>query len=1302
MGRTTEGDCEKTQVDTNAQHTTLLNKFETMLLAVNPATAYHVVGSVRGRDVRFMLDTGAAISLISDQTWHSINSGKTSLANWDGHKLVGIEGSAIPILGVAQNLSINFAGIEVSGGFIVASALNSEAILGLDFLERNQCCINTEQKVLHLKGRALRLTRDTNSTGAPGSKEAKAVILQEQVVLPPHSVMEVVARVEVSTVNCDCVLLVEDLSRQSNSVVVASALVTPRRNDKIASIPVRLLNTSVDSIVLRKGTTVANASTLEQSTLVASTAEIQTEDEPQLEVTSKQQELLWGLVENSGDTLDQQQKHHLFNLLLGHADVFALSDDQMGRTKQLKHKINTGDHQPIRQQARRIPPCKREEVHQLLQDMLARRVIQPSTSPWASPVVLVKKKDGSTRFCIDYRKVNAITHKDAYPLPRIDDTLDTLSGAQWFSTVDLLSGYWQVEVAEEDKPKTAFATREGLYEFNVMPFGLCNAPATFQRLMDLVLAGVQWTQCLVYLDDVIIIGRDFEEHLQNLSTVLQKLREAGLRLKPSKCSFCQESVSYLGHIVSREGVSTDPEKTAKVTRWPTPTSVQEVQQFLGLASYYRRFVRNFAEIAKPLHRLTERGREFVWTLECETAFATLKNRLSSAPILSFPDFSKPFLLDTDASQEGIGAVLSQISDGNEHVIAYASRTLSKAERKYSVTRKELLAVVTFTNHFRPYLLGQNFALRTDHSSLTWLHNFKEPEGQLARWIEKLQEYDFTIFHRPGKQHQNADALSRRPDEQLSQNCNSGDLEPQLQVSVTALSGEPVAAAECGYLRKEQLEDETIGLILKAKETQQKPDARLLKAKPREAQQLSQLWDQLVVHEGILYRRFEEGSGKGSHLQLVIPRCLREEVLEEAHAGTVSCHLGEDKTLARVKEKFFWPGYSSAVKEWCKTCVNCATRKAPTHKRRYPLQNILTGYPMQMVATDIMGPFPITTHGNKYILVASDYFTRWVEAYAIPNQEATTVAGKLVNNMFCHFGLPEQLHSDMGAQFESRVVKEMCNMLHINKTHTTPYHPQSDGLVERANRTIQNMLTTATNGQAGDWEDCLPKVCLAYNTSKHTSTGYTPFYLMFGRQPNMPLDIIYGVAPSHTEEHCQYVANLRKTMELAYYLARENVQTAAHRQKENYDLKVHGDKFTPGQLVWLCNPVVPKGHSRKLLTPWVGPYKVIKCLSDAVYRIQDTRANRRRQVVHFDRLKPCHQNIRIQAKANTPQQQTSTDGTPIQSSRPPPPGTMLQLVEDNDDAETQGEMNLPNLPVSQEQRRYPLRSSRRRPVRYGED
>ena len=556
----------------------------------------------------------------------------------------------------------------------------------------------------------------------------------------------------------------------------------------------------------------------------------------------------------------------------------------------------------------------------------------------------------------------------------------------------------------------------------------------------------------------------------------------------------------------------------------------------------------------------------------------------------------------------------------------------------------------------------------------------------------MQEYNFTIIHRQGKQHQNADALSRRPEDQ--ENSNSDCLEPQFQVSVTALAGERTTT-----VRKKQLEDDIVGPILKALEIQNKPDLQTLKGGPRETYQLAQLWDQLVLKEGILYRQFEEDNGRNSHLQLVVPRCLREEVLEESHAGSMGGHLGEDKTLARVREKFFWPGYSSAVKEWCKTCANCATRKAPPQKRRVPLQKVLTGYPMQMVATDIMGPFPISSNGNKYILVASDYFTRWVEAYAIPNQEALTVARKLVDNMFCHFGLPEQLHSDMGAQFESRVVKEMCNLLHIRKTHTTPYHPQGDGLVERLNRTIQTMLTTTITSQAEDWESCLPKVCLAYNTSKHVATGYTPFFLMFGRQPHMPLDIIYGVPPDYTQEHCEYATKLRKTMETAYHLARENMQTAAIRQKEHYDLKVHGDKFIPGQLVWLCNPVVPKGNSKKLLAPWVGPYKVIKCLSDTVYRIQDTRVSRRRQVVHFDRLKPCHQEVRVQQKAEHSQKQVNSPDPPVQSSGLTPPGTILKLVED--DIRSQEVTSMPNI-SNQAPRRYPQRSNRQRPARYTDD
>ena len=377
---------------------------------------------------------------------------------------------------------------------------------------------------------------------------------------------------------------------------------------------------------------------------------------------------------------------------------------------------------------------------------------------------------------MDYRKINSITRKDAYPLPRIVDTIEALNGSQWFSTLDLLWGYWQVKMSEEDRAKTAFSTHEGLYEFKVMPFGLCNVPAAFQRLMDLVLSGIQWSSCLVYIDDIVIVGKTVQNHLDNLQLVLDRIKRAGLRLKPSKCHLFQKEILYLGHRITRDGVATDPGKIDAVRKWAVPRTVQEVQRFLGLVGYYRKFVSNSAATAKPLYRLTERGRKFNWTTECKAAFLELKPRLVSAPILAFPDFTKMFILDTDASQSGVDAVLSRLHDGQERVVAYASRVLSKAERQYSITRKELLAVVTFAKHFRHYLLGRHFVVRTDHSSLQWLYNFKEPEGQTARWLESLQEFDFEVIHRSGWNHSNADALSRchttGEDEVKSYNVNA--------------------------------------------------------------------------------------------------------------------------------------------------------------------------------------------------------------------------------------------------------------------------------------------------------------------------------------------------------------------------------------------------------------------------------------------------------------------------------------------------------------------------------------------------
>ena len=381
-----------------------------------------------------------------------------------------------------------------------------------------------------------------------------------------------------------------------------------------------------------------------------------------------------------------------------------------------------------------------------------------------------QKKDGTTRFCVDYRMLNFSTIKDAYPLPRISESLEQMSGARCFSTLDLCAGYWQLELEPSDRYKTAFSTRKGLFQFKVLPFGLCNAPATFERLMETVLSGLQWEICLIYLDDIIVFAKSFEEMLDNLAKVFDRLRTAGLKLKPRKCKLFATKVEYLGHVVSERGIETDPKKIEIVENWPKPSSVTEVRSFLGFCSYYRRFIEGFAAVAKPLHKLTEKNRTFVWSEECDEAFSKRKVCLTTAPILAHPDFTKPFILDTDASGTAIGAVLSQMHGDSEKVIAYASRSLTKSERRYCVTRKELLAVVNFTKYFKNYLYGKGFRVRTDQSSLRWLLNLKNPEGQLARWLEILSSYDMEIEHRAGAKHKNADSLSRLPCKQCS-HCN---------------------------------------------------------------------------------------------------------------------------------------------------------------------------------------------------------------------------------------------------------------------------------------------------------------------------------------------------------------------------------------------------------------------------------------------------------------------------------------------------------------------------------------------------
>ena len=896
--------------------------------------------------------------------------------------------------------------------------------------------------------------------------------------------------------------------------------------------------------------------------------------------------------------LSKSEQKQILETLLSFPDVF---NDGLGHTSVLSHSINTGDSLPIKQHPRRLPYHYRGEIHKQVNEMLERGVIQPSTSPWASPVVLVKKKDGSYRFCVDYRKLNLVTKQDAHPLPRVDDLLDSLNNNKLFSTLDLRSGYWHVSMTSEDREKTAFITPGGLFEFLRMPYGLSTAPATFSRAVGIILSGLTYDICLCYFDDVIIFSDTIEQHCERLTSVLQRFRENGLRVKASKCSFGADQVIYLGHCVSSKGVHTDPSKIKAVQDLPPPTDLDKLRSFLGLAGYYRRFIPQFATMAAPLTELTKKGIPFKWTEQHQTAFETLRALLCSAPILAYPQFDRPFILQTDASNVGLGAVLAQLDDnGHERVVSYASRTLSPREQNYSTMEKEALAIVFATQHFRVYLVGHAFQIITDNQALKWLHTV-EPKGRIARWLMDLQEFDFTISHRPGSSNQNADALSR-----LNHYPNS-----QTNPAVSCL----VNLLPDANLHQAQRADPHILKVIEIKEQGfPKPPSFVWKRNPNLSSFWS-CWDQLYVSNGLLVRALVSKHGFSREL-VVIPDSLIPNILQSLHCGPSGGHMGIRRTIMRCKERFFWPKMIDSITNFVQNCPACSQGKHDSKQTRAPLQPIQVSEPFVFWAIDYMGPISETARGNKHILVMMDHFTKWCEAFPTKDQKAATVANTLVSRVFSRFGPPTVIHSDQGRNFDSTLMHEIYNIMGVKKSRTTAYHPQGDGLVERQNRTLQDILSNFVSDHSGDWDQWLDQAVFAYNTSIHESTGFSPYELVFGHPARMPIEIELSVPLQNPSSQSDYSQSLRKAIQNANQIAQKNLEIARSRQSMHYNNKTlkEWQPFDIGQTVWLWRP-----KSWKFGRKWVGPYQI--CTRRGVnYNIRSS--NGKFLVAHHNQLKAC--------------------------------------------------------------------------------
>ena len=893
---------------------------------------------------------------------------------------------------------------------------------------------------------------------------------------------------------------------------------------------------------------------------------------------------------NIGDApLTRDQQARLIDVIYSHTEVFSLFDGDLGFCDVLKHSIPTTTDKPVYLPHRQIPVQLQSEVRKCLDNWLKQGIIRPSKSPYASQVVIVRKKTGEIRLCVDFRKLNAISIRDSFPLPRVEEALQAVQAAVWFSSFDLAQGYLQMAMEEEDIEKTAFrAGSSGLYEFTRMPFGLTNAGASFCRLMEMCIGDQQYVTLLFYLDDICIFAETADQMLDRIEFVFSRLKEFNLKIKPKKSHFFQTSVTFLGHILSADGVSPNPEKVAKIKDWPTPKTPKEVHSFVGLASYYRRFIPNFAKWAGPLHALIvpasfkqkiRRGEmkksdlpEFQWTPACQEGFDQLKKALTEAPVLAYPDYSKPFILETDASLKGLGAVLSQKGDDNEiRVVAYASRSLRPSEksmRDYSSAKIELMALKwSVCDKFKDYLLGSKFTVFTDNNPLCYIKSSKLGAAQI-RWLSELALYDFDIVYRTGKSNLVADALSRRPEveEEIEREVlpESDDeewiavsyqveeqggrissmefnqviselvggtkidkkLKDRIQVTDVAkekLNGNTIEVATGmvslfdSITPKEmaefQRQDNQIAPIFAYVKQDQKPSKKATyQIRSKLARKLALQWDRLILKQGVLHRLYI--FNEIEYHQLVLPQRYHRKVLTALHDHMG--HQGIDRTLDLLRERVYWPSMAKDAQDWVTNCRRCQIARGDYNQPKPKIGHLEAHNPLDLVCLDFTKIDPSKT-GKENVLVITDAFTKFSLAVCTPNQTAKTVAKVLVEKWFHVYGVPTRIHSDQGRCFDSNIIKALCKMYGVEQSFTSPYNPRGNAFCERFNRTLFGLLKTLKSEEKADWPSHLPALVFAYNATPHASTGYQPYQLMFGRRAPAPCDNWLGLRAYNDDE-----------------------------------------------------------------------------------------------------------------------------------------------------------------------------------------
>lgn len=1208
---------------------------------------------------KFLIDTGASVSLLKYQ--EKLNNLDFDLDQGDKITLTGLSANAPVETAGSCILNLHFHSQKVSAKFHLVTEnhnLPHDGILGNDFLSTNGAIINLNKSQLFLA-----------SLGRPIEIVCKKEINSKSFILEPRS--ETVIEVDILNKNISQGICPE--IKIAEGVYLAKSLVKVNNNKALTTI----LNTADKKLRINK-------IQLELEPFLENASQIFTYKENNSISIQNRLNLLHNNLRLSH--LNSEEKYSILTMCNEYNDIFYLPNDQLTCTDVVKHEIRTTDDKPIASKIYRFPEIHKKELDKQIDKMLKQKIIRQSVSPYNSPLWIVPKKEDASgekkwRIVVDYRKLNDVTVGNFYPLPNIEDILDQLGHSQYFTTLDLASGFHQIQMKDEDICKTAFSTPSGHFEYIRMPFGLKNAPSTFQGAMNTALTGLQGTQCFVYLDDIVIFASSIEEHSQKLQNVFDRLRSNRLLLQPDKCEFMHREVAYLGHIISDKGISPNPNKISAIKDYPKPQNPKQIKQFLGLAGYYRRFIKDFSKFAKPLTNLLKKDVLFNWTSEQENSFSYFKEILTKEPILQYPDFTREFLLTTDSSNYAIGVILSQGDIGKDLPIAYASRTLNKAECNYSTIERELLAIVWGVQHFRPYLYGRKFTILTDHRPLTWLFNCKDPSSRLVRWRLKLEEYSYEIRYKPGRVNSNADALSRNP-VQLNSIKTSPSIEHYSEfikfhyenqdvVDITILKENLFAKFPNALIYSKDLDENNtyshnlsaIYDLAKISDDEfNQYDSIILKENNKltflllsklnffdkltyndifySLQNLRNNLQKYKIDEIYLKNPVEENP----HLKQVMinemiqflfsktkikiilinnPRLTpknREEIkqiFQENHESSIAGHSGFLRTYKRIKENYKWANMKGDIKNLIRSCHSCQINKKENKTSRAPMQITTTSErPFQRLALDIVGPLDLTENGNKFILTMQDDLTKYSYAVSTPNHEAKTIAKEFLR-FITIFGIPECILTDQGTDFTSNIVKELNKLFKLRHVLSSPYHPQTNGALERSHLTLKEYLKHYINQKHTDWDEYVPLAMFTYNTHYHKATNFTPHELLFGHKAIIPSSL--NTKPEFKYTYDDYYSNIKLKLQKSFEIARENLIKSKENSKMYYDKRTNINQYKTGDLVYLQNKNLKPGISKKLQPNFKGPYKILKVFPNHTVKLEIKR--NKSAVYHHNLLKP---------------------------------------------------------------------------------